>query len=260
MDTLASQQLLQAAAGGSLPSVGDVIQFTEKGWRFRPIVLDTVSIAWGAVSGKPDTATRWPKWDEVTDKPSGGIGAHRHDWDDLDDVPTEFPPSAHASSHESGGGDEVFLQNLTGTLLKVQQHGQTAYLDAAAAFAAALSAAGAFTTSAERYEKSIESISTGANIDNHAPSTYSVIRITPTANINFTGISVSSAPATYSGRKIKIFNVDATFNVTVVHESGASFGDNRIRCPGSVNYVLGPNAGVELWYDSTTARWRLLAA
>ena len=40
--------------------------------------------AWGDISDKPATATRWPSWDEVTSKPSSFTpSAHNHAWEDI---------------------------------------------------------------------------------------------------------------------------------------------------------------------------------
>lgn len=45
-------------------------------------------------------------------------------------------PTAHASSHASGGTDALSLSTIAGTLSKAQQHAQTAYLDAVPDFTA----------------------------------------------------------------------------------------------------------------------------
>lgn len=51
---------------------------------------------WADISGKPDTALRWPQWEEVTNKPTDfGVSSYT----ELTNVPTEFPPSAHTHDH-----------------------------------------------------------------------------------------------------------------------------------------------------------------
>lgn len=37
--------------------------------------IPPATVPWTDVTGKPETATRWPKWDEVTDKPTGSAKA-----------------------------------------------------------------------------------------------------------------------------------------------------------------------------------------
>lgn len=59
---------------------------------------DSMEIDWNRVTNKPDQATRWPSWSEVTDKPSA------------------FPPSAHshaASDLPSATTSEKGIVRLT---------------------------------------------------------------------------------------------------------------------------------------------------
>lgn len=58
-------------------------------WRNAYATIDGVS--WADVSGKPETATRWPTWTEVTNKPALFSGNYK----DLAGVPETFTPSAH---------------------------------------------------------------------------------------------------------------------------------------------------------------------
>jgi hypothetical protein len=63
--------------------------------KFYPVQLDsqqrayvdvpwTDHYAWGDITDKPTTATRWPSWDEVTSKPSSFTpSAHTHAWGDI---------------------------------------------------------------------------------------------------------------------------------------------------------------------------------
>ncbi|UYV20907.1 hypothetical protein K1Y77_17245 (plasmid) [Halomonas qaidamensis] len=67
---------------------------------------------WTEISGKPATATRWPAFSEVTDKPASyPPTAHGHGWNEIDskpstatrwpafsevtDKPASYPPTAH---------------------------------------------------------------------------------------------------------------------------------------------------------------------
>ncbi|KHE13024.1 hypothetical protein OI71_21670 [Aeromonas hydrophila] len=45
------------------------------------------SHAWTQITGVPVQASRWPSWNEVTNKPALAAAAHRHAWNELDKVP-----------------------------------------------------------------------------------------------------------------------------------------------------------------------------
>ncbi|GAP66254.1 hypothetical protein MBSD_n1558 [Mizugakiibacter sediminis] len=83
-------------------------------------------VAWGAITGKPETATRWPTWLEVTGKPATFTPtAHTHDWADLINVPVyatrwpawtdvtskpaTFPPDAHTHAIANVNGLQAAL-------------------------------------------------------------------------------------------------------------------------------------------------------
>lgn len=61
-----------------------------------------------------------------------------------------------------------------------------------------------------------------------------------------------------TGRLITVQNVGtaAGVNLTLKHESASSTTINRFVLPGNADLALPPGAGVELWYDSVTDRWR----
>ena len=59
--------------------------------------------AWGDITSKPSTATRWPSWDEVTSKPSSFTpSAHTHAWGDITsgvpDTATRWPSWSEVTS------------------------------------------------------------------------------------------------------------------------------------------------------------------
>ena len=54
---------------------------------------------WAGITDKPDTATRWPKWSEVTEKPSFATVATSGSYSDLSDKP--YIPSVSASVADS---------------------------------------------------------------------------------------------------------------------------------------------------------------
>jgi len=69
-----------------------------------------------------------------------------------------------------------------------------------------------------------------------------------------TGISAAMF-ATY---KMKKFINFGAFAITFSHESASSTAANRIIVPGAVDLVVQPNESVGLYYDSTTARVRVV--
>jgi len=81
-------------------------------------------------------------------------------------------------------------------------------------------------------------------------------RLTPsTSGIDITGI----VPGDVSpiGRILIIHNVSVTQALTLKHANTSSSAKNRIECPGDVDYRIGPNSGVVLWYDGALI-WRIL--
>ena len=57
------------------------------------------SAPWAGITGKPDTATRWPKWSEVTEKPAFATVATSGSYSDLSDKP--YIPSVSAAVADS---------------------------------------------------------------------------------------------------------------------------------------------------------------
>ncbi|BAL84696.1 putative phage tail protein (plasmid) [Selenomonas ruminantium subsp. lactilytica TAM6421] len=76
------------------------------------------AVAWGAVSDKPATATRWPSWGEVTGKPSTYTpSSHTHAWSQVTGAPataTRWPSWSEVTGKPSvmttGGG--TFTGNI----------------------------------------------------------------------------------------------------------------------------------------------------
>lgn len=113
---------------------------------------------------------------------------------------------------------------------------------------------GTNTFSSAHYDTGVESpASWAANVDNLAiAATTRVLRVQGTAARDLTGIVPGSA-----GRRVLLCNI-GTFNITLKHNL-TSTAANRFFCPGSVDFVLGTNESVELWYDTTSSRWRVVA-
>jgi len=93
-----------------------------------------------------------------------------------------------------------------------------------------------------------------ANTDNWSItglSTAKVIRFSTNAALNITGIASPS-----NGQRITLCNI-GTFNATLSHDV-TSTAANRFLCPNSAALVIRPNGAVDLWYDNTSSRWRVI--
>jgi hypothetical protein len=93
-----------------------------------------------------------------------------------------------------------------------------------------------------------------ANTDNYSPtglSTASVLRLSTDASRNLTGIAAQPA-----GTRLTICNV-GTQDLVLIHDA-TSTAANRFFCPGSVNKTLNTNDSVDIWYDSSSTRWRVI--
>lgn len=111
-----------------------------------------------------------------------------------------------------------------------------------------------FNISSAIYSGVVNTAVTG-NINNWLPTNWSnrvMIRATPSAAWTLTG-----ATAVDASRRT-IFNVSSSNTLTLAHESTSSTAVNRFICPGSTNYVIQPNAAVDIWYDSVSQRWRVI--
>jgi hypothetical protein len=94
-----------------------------------------------------------------------------------------------------------------------------------------------------------------ANTDNWAPTNHEktrIFRLSTDASRNLTGLQGG-----VNGRRITISNVGAQ-NLVFVHDA-TSTAANRFLCPGSVNFTLNANDSIDLWYDGTSSRWRLVS-
>lgn len=102
------------------------------------------------------------------------------------------------------------------------------------------------------------------NTNDYAPTgiegTYAV-RLSATGAVDLTGIYTggtgdtplpgSNAP----GRELKLINIGAN-TITLKHDV-TSTAAYRFLCPGSVDFSLTANTVADLWYDTTSARWRV---
>jgi hypothetical protein len=81
------------------------------------------------------------------------------------------------------------------------------------------------------------------------------IRIFPSGPASISGITTGTI-----GRVLILFNVASSL-VNLLDESALSVASNRISVQGTgTDYILQPDSGVMLAYDSTASRWRVIGA
>lgn len=83
--------------------------------------------------------------------------------------------------------------------------------------------------------------------------TAAVVRASTNASRTVSGIASPTA-----GQTVLLCNV-GSFDLILAHDT-TSTAANRFLCPGSVNFTLNPNDSVRLWYDTVSARWRVIGA
>ena len=92
-----------------------------------------------------------------------------------------------------------------------------------------------------------------ADQNNYGPAgieTANVLRISSDAARNVTGLLALPA-----GGSMLLLNMGA-FGITLMNESASSSASNRFAI--GADFVLATGRGALLWYDSTSARWRLI--
>lgn len=77
-----------------------------------------------------------------------------------------------------------------------------------------------------------------------------VLRLTTDASRNITGLQKG-----YFGRKLMVMNVGSNDIVLTDDDGATSTAANRFEFGG--NILVAPSEAVELWYDTTSSRWRL---
>jgi hypothetical protein len=78
------------------------------------------------------------------------------------------------------------------------------------------------------------------------------LRLSTDASHNLHGVVGTAA----QGRK-RVINT-GSFNLVIKHQSASSSAANRFICPGSSDITLTPDDSVEVEYDKTATRWRLV--
>ena len=104
----------------------------------------------------------------------------------------------------------------------------------------------------------LNTVSSPANLpsdqNNYALSTSAdIVRLSSSVSINISGFV-----ADQNGRAIVIINVGGS-EITLNHQSTNSSVNNRIICPGQVDYIINRSGGsVTIFYDAVDNKWRVL--
>lgn len=158
-----------------------------------------------------------------------------------------------ATARTSLGADDA-SSLTTGALPDARLSSNVALLDGSV-FTGAVDLDGATYLSASWGLDAVISDSFSAQQDDYAPTghaTANVWRLTPTGAQNISGIAGGVA-----GRRISIFNLGSS-QITFQDESASSTAANRIRTSGA-GLAVTEQGGVELWYDGTSSRWRIVS-
>jgi hypothetical protein len=90
--------------------------------------------------------------------------------------------------------------------------------------------------------------------NNYTPTVAGIIRLSSDASRSITGLTFSTAQV--DGQQTMIANVGAQ-NIVLVNESASSTAGNRFHNTTGADITLEPDKQARLWYDATTARWRV---
>lgn len=140
-------------------------------------------------------------------------------------------PTAHAASHENGGGDEISVAGLSGLLADPQT---------------------ALAGTARPTEETTTLTGTQNDYDLDARFTY--LRCNNASALLLTGFKVAGG-APQAGDTVIIENV-GTSTVRVAHQDTGSTAAYRAIWPSTRGQIVGANGRMVLVYDGTTSRWR----
>lgn len=76
---------------------------------------------------------------------------------------------------------------------------------------------------------------------------------------NVTGAYTITGMAAGNAGERRLFTNSGTGSLTIAHQSTSSTTNNRFMCPGNTNFTLRANGSVEMIYDGSQARWRIIA-
>ena len=109
----------------------------------------------------------------------------------------------------------------------------------------------------ERFQNMIAPASlTGATNDYNPAglATANIVRLASTLAVNLSGLATNAI----DGERVMLMNA-GSFTITLLHQSAlTTVANRRFVCPSAANFSLVSNGMVELVWDGTSARWRVL--
>jgi hypothetical protein len=84
-----------------------------------------------------------------------------------------------------------------------------------------------------------------------------MLRLSTDASRIMSGIDATTADYSEADDMLWLINF-GSFDLVLGHQDTGSLAANRIISPTGVDLILGPDESAHLWYDGTTARWRIL--
>lgn len=154
----------------------------------------------------------------------------------------------------------VIAHTAAMTAMSTIQHtfaGQSTF-SGTALFSSAVGVNSAFTMNGTLLENSVitpTAISTSQN--NYNPTGMTTC-INARLSASSAGLSITGIGGTSSGRKITLWNIGSN-SISLPHDSASSTASARFYCPANATFTLRANAAVDIWYDTLSSRWRVLA-
>jgi hypothetical protein len=163
--------------------------------------------------------------------------------------------------NNTGGAYFVGVENSTSTAFGATAYAGVVYVPSGRNFEVLVAAVIVFRVNATGMLNAVSEVQTGkqsanlgGNTDNFSlTSTTRILRLTSTGAVNLTGITGGT-----DGRRLTLINADTADTITLVHQA-TSTAANQFLCPAGANFAVRRDGGVELVYDGTSSRWRVVA-
>lgn len=205
-----------------------------------------------ALTGNPDVSGKIVTWDDSTDTVKGMLTVAK-----LGDPDTYVAYNLTALTDNSGWtqltlsyvGAAGTLANGDSVVCTFQRNG-SAGTTSSPSFTGTVDITQALKVSGDVTPTQITS-----NTDNWAPTNFStntVLRVSTDVSRNLTGIAAGADGL------VKILLNVGSFSLTLAHDA-TSTAANRFYLPDSVDMKIRPGAGVIIWYDATSSRWRAVS-
>ena len=90
--------------------------------------------------------------------------------------------------------------------------------------------------------------------DNYAIGAFSFARIQTSVTLT----AITGITGGVNGKRLVLANIDGTTSITISNESASSTAANRVITGTGADYVMLANNTIELVYDATSSRWRMI--